>query len=450
MTDFLIIVTGFNCEQYVEGCAKSLIEQTYSNWRAIFCDDGSTDETAMRCIELEKNPKFSWSTTDQNMGAAWQRYHAINEASKDFDDITEETIILLLGMDDQLLPDALETINKEYLKGKYMTYGNWVNQHGKGLPKDFPLHFDEETHRTGNYRKVKYRSTAPNTFKKFLFDQLTPEDFQIEGKWIDSTTESPVMFACLEMCGKNRIGVIEKPIYMYRENLPTGTLKRLGVDHKYRIYNQIINRPKKPLLMRDSQVSHEEWKKKMNNLMERRKKTAGQKPSTTPNPIGDYKKHLSKCFVGASVLDVGCGSQALKALLPQGVEYLGLDPFPCVPETMKGKIEDGFYTSPSDGEIQGVDFEFRDNEVETICAFAVLDGSISPANALRQMKRIASRNIIILTGIDIEPDQYHTHKITEELLGRELGDWNIGHKEYLAPKVLLIEYLKPDAQQIAQ
>lgn len=445
---FLIIVTGYNCEQYVKKCVESLRRQTYKNWKAYLISDGSTDKTAVECTKAAAHDDNIFVIAGaENKGAAFRRFdNLFNSPEAD-----EETVILLLGMDDELLPDALETIKAQYDAGKWMTYGNWVNQHGKGLPKDFNLYFDEETHRTRDYRKVKYRSTAPNTFKKFLFDQLTPEDFQIDGRWIDSTTESPLMFACLEMCGKDKIGVIEKPIYMYRENLPTGTLKRLGVDYKYRIYNQIITRPKKPLLMRDDKVSENQWREKMNNLMERRKK-ASKKPSPpTNNPIADYKKHLSKCFVGRSVLDVGCGSQALKKCLPEGVDYIGLDPFPATNDTLKGTIEEGCYsTISSDPEVTGLDFEFNEKEFETVCAFAILDGSISPAKALRQMKRIAAKNIIILTGIGIEPDQYHTHKITEELLGRELGDWNIGHKEYLAPKVLLIEYIRPNLKADGQ
>jgi hypothetical protein len=81
-----------------------------------------------------------------------------------------------------------------------------------------------------------------------LFDYIPKEDFKLNGKWIDTTTESELMFSCLEMSGRHRIGVIEKPVYLYNRTLPNGTQKRLGQAYKNEVYAQIIARPKKDLL----------------------------------------------------------------------------------------------------------------------------------------------------------------------------------------------------------
>jgi glycosyltransferase involved in cell wall biosynthesis len=236
MLRFIILVTGYNCHQRVSNCVDSLNKQTYKNFEAIFISDGSTDLTAQKLRNIPYHIKIH----NKNMGAAFRRWEALQEygSSKD--------VILLLGMDDQLLPDALEIIKKEYDNGKWMTYGNYITQHGYTLPDGF-LYFTDDVHRKRSYRKEKYRSTAPNTFYKFLFDQIPICDFQVNGRWIDSTTESEVMFSCLEMCGKERIGVIEKPIYFYNERLRNGTLRRLGRDYKYRLYNEIIKRKPKEL-----------------------------------------------------------------------------------------------------------------------------------------------------------------------------------------------------------
>lgn len=240
----LIIATGYNCEGYAEKCIASVQAQTYQNYEAVFISDGSTDKTGGMIVQYcdkVKDERLIPKLYSINNGAAKRRYDAIKEYAKD-----KETVILLLGLDDELMPNCLERIKKEYDNGKWMTYGNWKNQHGKMLPKGF-LNFPDIIHNDRSYRKVQYRSTAPNTFKRFLFDQIPEDDFKINGEWIKSTTESELMFSCLEMCGKHMIGVIEDPIYLYNENLPGGTLKRLGVKYKYDIYNQVIQRPKKPL-----------------------------------------------------------------------------------------------------------------------------------------------------------------------------------------------------------
>lgn len=225
---------------------KSVLNQTYKNFEAVFISDGSTDGTlSLKNCEGINDIRFMAEVHNKNMGAAYRRLQAIKKYST-----SEEDVILLLGLDDELPPHALERIAKEYDAGKWMTYGNWINQHGKIPMTKEALQFDQAIHMTRDYRKVKYRSTAPNTFKRFLFDQIPEEDFKIDGKWIDSTTESEVMFSCLEMCGQTRIGVIDEPVYMYNEGLPGGTLKRLGVKYKYDLLSIITSRPKRELLNR--------------------------------------------------------------------------------------------------------------------------------------------------------------------------------------------------------
>lgn len=241
--DFLIVSSGFNCKQQVKNCYNSLLAQTYKNFKAVLISDGSTDGTNEELLKL-KNKKVEVEIYDYNIGAAKRRYDAIHKHAN-----SKETIIVLLGLDDKLLPNALEVIKKEYEQGKLMTYGNWVNQKGKGLPKDFHLEFDEETHKNRDYRKVTYRSTAPNTFKKLLFDNIPENEFKMnDGRYFDTTTESHLMFSCLEMCGKERIGIIYEPIYVYNQNLPQGTLNRLGRDYKYKVLKEVINRPKYNLI----------------------------------------------------------------------------------------------------------------------------------------------------------------------------------------------------------
>lgn len=242
---FLIVCSGLNCGNNVKKCFTSIVNQTYKNFKAILISDGSTDNTADELLKIKNiDPRVSVEIYEDNKAAAYRRYFAINNSG-----IDEETVIVLVGLDDHIFPDALATIKQQYDAGKWMTYGNWINQYGKMLPKGF-LHFDEETHKNRDYRKVLYRSTGLNTFKKFLFDNIPVDDFKMDGKWIDSTTESELMFSCLEMCGKDKIGIIEKAICLYNANLPGGTLRRLGSDYKYKIYDRIVLRPKKDLLIR--------------------------------------------------------------------------------------------------------------------------------------------------------------------------------------------------------
>lgn len=171
------------------------------------------------------------------------------------------------------------------------------------------------------------------------------------------------------------------------------------------------------------QVSKEIWSQRMDNLNERRKR---EEIKNSVNGVDDYRAHVNSCYIGRSVLDVGCGKQAIKQCLPAGVEYTGIDPFPIAPNTLKMEIED---------------CKFEDKTFDTVYAFAMLDNVYDLKKAVDNMKRVCKKNVVILTGVDIDPDQYHTVKIElktlDELfsgMSRTLTKW------LLQDKIALIEY----------
>lgn len=235
-----IIATGYNCGDNVKKLYNSVKIQTVEH-RLWLISDGSTDDTDLEVASISsKDGTVIPLVYPENKGAAFRRDLVISL----IDD--EKDIIVLVGLDDELLPNALEEILEQYKKGKWMTYGNWIDQWGN--TNMVPLLFDEPIHTDRLYRTVQYRSTAPNSFYKFLYDRIPKTDLQLNGKWLDTTTESEVMFSCLEMCGKEKIGIIDKPIYLYNTLLANGTQKRLGQAYKNQVYSEIIKRPKKELL----------------------------------------------------------------------------------------------------------------------------------------------------------------------------------------------------------
>lgn len=169
----------------------------------------------------------------------------------------------------------------------------------------------------------------------------------------------------------------------------------------------------------------------MQNLRNRRS-TGVSDNKHCESAVSNYSSHLTKIYVGASLLDVGCGDQQIGKILSTGfwanrVKYVGIDAFPCVPDAIKEEIET---------------CAFPDRSFETVICFAALDNLYDVKTAIINMKRLASYNVAFLTGIDIEPDQYHTVKITHQLLDDAFSDWRSRCQEQLAPKVWLIEYAR--------
>lgn len=172
-------------------------------------------------------------------------------------------------------------------------------------------------------------------------------------------------------------------------------------------------------------VSPATWREKVTNLIERRKtKTDNHHLDST---IANYEGHLSKIKIGQTVLDVGCGSMYARQFMPAGTIYLGVDAFPVNDDVVKMKIEQCY---------------FKDKSFDTVIAFAVLDGVEDLSAACHQMTRVCKKNILILTGIDIEPDEFHTFSISEKDLLENMKPFRVGFREWLSPKVLLIEFVR--------
>jgi hypothetical protein len=161
-----------------------------------------------------------------------------------------------------------------------------------------------------------------------------------------------------------------------------------------------------------------DWKEVNNNLMEWRKQ--GKR---VPN-LELYKDIIANVGLGKTRADIGCGQQYLKQLLPYGHNYRGIDPFPIVPTTFDVKAED-LHT-----------LKFR---VDTTFMLAALDNVENVELALLGLKAITKMNVIILTGINIPADKYHTHMITREMLYSVMGK-PLYEKEML-PNVYLFEWL---------
>ena len=149
-------------------------------------------------------------------------------------------------------------------------------------------------------------------------------------------------------------------------------------------------------------VDKKTWEEKLNNLHTR------QKGISSEHQI-DYKSLLKKVFIGTNVLDVGCGTCWLKNYLPKGTEYFGLDAY-------KRDEHKGLNVG-----IKAIEeFSFLYPKHETLFVFAALDGMKDLDVAFKNMRNLASKNIVILTGINIGEDIYHTHLITEEFLDSQM------------------------------
>lgn len=222
---YSIIVTGYNCEEYAKQCIDSILAQTEKDYEIIIINDASTDNTK-EVIESYKQENVYSFNSSNNLGALQYRY--------DFTHAFNGDIILFVGLDDYLEPNALEVLNKVYENPKIrMSYGSWrTPERTAKMVRAYP----SEVFKNKSFRTHEWLATALNSFKRELLLKVPKEKLLDEdGKFFTNCTDLAYSFPCLEQCKENEVAIVKEFIYIYRNNHKNTTLNRLGREHKTKV-----------------------------------------------------------------------------------------------------------------------------------------------------------------------------------------------------------------------
>jgi glycosyltransferase involved in cell wall biosynthesis len=213
---FVIVTPSYNNENWVETYFDSVICQTYTNYKVIYINDASTDNTDNEITSrIKGNDKFVYVKNTVNKGAAKNYTDSFDQYCEDDD------IILNLDGDDWFAtPNVLGKLNDAYIKYDYwMTYGKMVVYTENGItdanPQNTPYNQFVHTHQF--YRRDSWRASHLRTFKKFLFKMIDKRDHvsKIDGKLYWHGHDLSIMYPMMEMTPIEKIGVIQFPTYVY-------------------------------------------------------------------------------------------------------------------------------------------------------------------------------------------------------------------------------------------
>jgi len=229
---YSIIVTGYNCEKYAKQCIDSILAQTEKDYEVIVINDCSTDNTK-EILESYKQQNIYAFHAVKNLGALQYRY--------DFAHAFDGDIILFVGLDDYLEPNALEVLNKVYSNPKIrMSYGAWKTpQNTAKRVRAYP----SEVFKNKSFRNHEWLATALNSFKCDLLLEI-PKEKLINPKtneFFTNCTDLAYSFPALELCKEDEVAVVKDYIYVYRNDHDNTTLNRLGVEHKTEVRDILRN-----------------------------------------------------------------------------------------------------------------------------------------------------------------------------------------------------------------
>ena len=213
---FVILVTSYNDEDWVEYNLASILNQTYTNYKVMYYNDASKDNTSQKVFNIVgTNPQFHIHNRNENKGAL----HSYLEC---LDTLDDEDILVCLSGDDWLFDDdVLENLNNFYNeKDVWMTYGKFYCWDGianitEGNPQNTP--HPDFIHEYKLYKRDVWRASHLRTFKGFLVKKLPKSTTisKLDSNYFDHASDLAITFPCLEMCGKDKIGVVDFPTYVY-------------------------------------------------------------------------------------------------------------------------------------------------------------------------------------------------------------------------------------------
>lgn len=187
---FVIIIPSYNNEKWVEWNLNSVINQSYNNWRIIYVNDSSTDNTMSKLENIIRENGISNKVTiinqRDNMGQAYSRYMAFQKCNDD-------EIILLLDGDDWLYnQEVLEKIDNFYKNNDILfSYGNYYNyENGEISQLRSPINYPKSIIENNKYHYFPYITNHLRCGYALLFKKIKKEYIKdFEGNYLNMCTD---------------------------------------------------------------------------------------------------------------------------------------------------------------------------------------------------------------------------------------------------------------------
>lgn len=225
----VVVVPSFNNSEWYELNLDSIFSQDYENYRVIYIDDCSEDNTGELVQKYISSKgyekKILLIRNQERVGALENIFNAVWMCHPD-------DIIVNVDGDDWLdNPGVFQLLNAIYSEEDvWMTYGQYVN-----FPSDEAGHcrqLPEDIISSNSFRKYAWVTSHLRTYYAGLFQKIAKEDFLYESKFLTVAWDLAFMYPMLEMSG-NHSRFIPEILYVYNQATPIN-------DYKIRREQQIF------------------------------------------------------------------------------------------------------------------------------------------------------------------------------------------------------------------
>ena len=221
-----IILPNFNSSGYIKETIKSIIDQTFKNWKLIIVDDCSDKKTRILLKKFSKNKRIKIYWLKKNKGAGYCRNYAIKKSKSPY--------LAFIDSDDIWKKDKLETQLRFMENNNYLfTYTNYET-FGK---------------------KIKFISPAKEyDFKKFVNDtsictstMIIKKNILKNIKFINSEICEDYFFKCkiLKICNAYCLDDYLTKYRIRKNSLQSSSLKNFywiwKINREYNKFNFLEN-----------------------------------------------------------------------------------------------------------------------------------------------------------------------------------------------------------------
>jgi len=217
----VIVVPSYKNARWCEDNLRSIYGQEYNNYRVIYISDCSPDnqvEVAREFIQKhDQEHRTIIINNPTRRGAMSNLYNAIHSCNG-------KSIIVTVDGDDFLAHTKVLTRLNDVYKNEdvWLTYGQFIEWPKKsiGFCKDFATKvIAKGTYRTGDLPVSHLR-----TFRAWLFQQISLEDFIYKGAFYTMTWDRAMVGPMLEMADGN-YKFIDEILYIYNFDNPINDCK---------------------------------------------------------------------------------------------------------------------------------------------------------------------------------------------------------------------------------
>jgi glycosyltransferase involved in cell wall biosynthesis len=227
---FVFLTPAFNCQEDIKKTLFSMLSQSYDNWRAIFIDDVSDDNTG----EVIKDISNSLGLGDRvQVIRREEKFGETRNTLTEIENIDDKEIVCRLDGGDWLTEnDTLRFLDALYTKydpGVLWTSHRWAftNHNISG-----PLNLKEGQ----TVYQHPWVSSHLKTFRANKLKRVPKSNFYDEnGNWIMIACDQAIFLPMMHMCIQRKENIVHFPLVCYNYNID---LNKPNLFHNQRSYNQ--------------------------------------------------------------------------------------------------------------------------------------------------------------------------------------------------------------------